>query len=122
MAGVGDVINDLYTSYAPALAASAATPLNSDEEYMSLTELKFLLMNIHELLDQQLYQSYSRSDAMTVEVSSNTVNKNIIDRKNLIERKNDVLKKINEVLTHSLTHLLTHSPNHLVESVLSGSS
>lgn len=113
MAGVGDLINDLYTSYAPALAASAATPLNSDEEYMSLTELKFLLMNIHELLDQQLYQSYSRSDAMTVEEkteksekkSSNTVNKNIIDRKNLIERKNDVLKKINELKAFCLARV-----------------
>ena len=42
--------------------------LCDDSEYMQLTELRFLLKNIRELIDVQLYQAYSRSDTINVPV------------------------------------------------------
>lgn len=47
-------------------------PLVENREYMQLTELKFLIKNIRELTAIQLFQSYSRSDTITVKPSINT--------------------------------------------------
>lgn len=47
-------------------------PLIENREYMQLTELKFLIKNIRELTAIQLFQSYSRSDTITIKPSSDT--------------------------------------------------
>ena len=47
-------------------------PLVENREYMQLTELKFLIKNIRELTAIQLFQSYSRSDTITIKPSINT--------------------------------------------------
>ena len=47
-------------------------PLIENREYMQLTELKFLIKNIRELTAIQLFQSYSRSDTITIKPSIGT--------------------------------------------------
>lgn len=54
----------LLTDFSCVLNKST-TPLCSDNEYMQLMELKFLLKNIRELNNIQMLQSFSRSDTLT---------------------------------------------------------
>lgn len=79
--------------------------LTNDAEYMRLTELKFLLKNIRELIDIQLYQAYSRSETVTYDVPNDSVNidvkqinakRSVTDRKRLFHRR----KSIDGILTN----------------------
>jgi hypothetical protein len=85
--------------------------LTNDAEYMRLTELKFLLKNIRELIDIQLYQAYSRSETVTYDVPKDSDNidvkqinakRSVTDRKRLFHRR----KSIDIILTDLKDYIL----------------
>ena len=64
-----DFVQQLLADFADCYSSDRALePLHDNAEYMRLTELRFLLKNVRELLDIQLYQAYSRSETISYDV------------------------------------------------------
>ena len=93
-------IERLSASFEDILCKPSSVPLVDDEEYMRLTELRFVVKNVREQSAMQLYQSYSKSNMLTLGTSSDSIKAltEVTDNiKQTIVDADDLGKKIDEI-------------------------
>lgn len=95
-------------------------PLCSDSEYMHLSELKFLVKNVRELSDMQLFGSYSKFDTVTVPLSDlssvSAKQRSTADRASLqsfVREIDEFLSGLDATIKHRLNLAKTDSSCHI---------